>query len=72
MIIWDPYGSIGYGPMDEYYYISDEILRILEKYNFSVTNLTDFIKNIDPTNDTAKEKIDVIISLLLELKNTND
>ena len=67
--IWDPYGVIGYGPMDEYRVICDDILNLLKKENFSISKLTDYIHHIDPTQDTTQEKIEIIISLFVELSN---
>lgn len=72
LIIWDPYGTIGYGPMDEYSIIRDEILSILNQADFSVVKLTKYLELIDVSNGTTKEKIYALSSLIIELNNRID
>lgn len=69
LIIWDPYGTVGYGPINEYSFVCADIESIMVKDDFSIVKLTEYLKTVDNTHDTTIEKIDALVSLLVELNS---
>ena len=66
--LWDPYGVIGLGPIDEYKAISLKVIDILkDKNNYIRKKLYNYLKMVDVLNTTNDTKLNEMEDLIVEI-----